>query len=143
MLIKCYVNNRKTVGQLMSGSKSLIFSDLAGLNLMWTRIKRSPQQSYSRQKLLTMFDATIAAVARAMVQPESSTLEDMLSQVSSIYSAIEVQFSQPSTTSISEIEETSEASEDEPLEEETPPPPPKKKAKEGAKKTSPKKPKKA
>ena len=127
----------------MSGSKSLIFSDLAGLNLMWTRIKRSPQQSYSRQKLLTMFDATIAAVARAMVQPESSTLEDMLSQVSSIYSAIEVQFSQPSTTSISEIEETSEASEDEPLEEETPPPPPKKKAKEGAKKTSPKKPKKA
>ena len=118
----------------MSGSKSLIFSDLAGLNLMWTRIKRSPQQSYSRQKLLTMFDATIAAVARAMVQPESSTLEDMLSQVSSIYSAIEVQFSQPSTTSISGIEETSDSSED--TSEEAPPPPPKKKGREDAKKTS-------
>ena len=108
--------------------KTLLFSDLAGLTVLRNLIEVSEQQNYGKKKLLTMIDAVISRVTRQMVQPDVTILQAMQEGLSSMYSAISRETSQPSTMIWEEEEEE--------LPEE-PTPPPKKVAKKASE--SPKK----
>ena len=99
--------------------KTLLFSDLAGLTVLRNRIHESSQQNYGKQKLLTMIDTVISRITRQMVQPDVHILQAMQEGLSSIYSAISKESSQPSTMRFDWEEEEEELPEE-------PTPPPKK-----------------
>ena len=75
--------------------KTLLFSDLAGLTVLRNLIEGSEQQNYGKKKLLTMIDNVISRVTRQMVQPDVTILQAMQEGLSSMYSAISSETSQP------------------------------------------------
>ena len=111
--------------------KTLLFSDLAGLTVLRNLIEVSEQQNYGKKKLLTMIDTVISRVTRQMVQPDVTILQAMQEGLSSMYSAISRESSEPSTMDTIGWDEEEEDLPEEPT------PPPKKVAKKASE--SPKK----